>query len=192
VISPTLRSNQEAGARKKVSIAPILPSPITPTKKRILKWSTNLVNEDPDTIALNIHSEPRALLQTTSVVITGTGGRLKARCLLDNAAHHSYITRRVVEAIMLLSIGQETMSIGGFGGKWSTGLYNRIEASVSSMNGSHTFSLKVLVTKLICNPIRRPPSGPWIESFKNKNMELADDPEGECYDIDLLIGADNY
>lgn len=143
-VCPDLKGIQ----RKKVSIAPIQ-STIIPPKKGILRSSTNLINDysDPETIALPIHSEPSTLLQTASVIITGPGGRLRARCLLDNAAHHSYITRRVVEAIMLISIGKKSMSIGGFGGKRSTGIYNRIETSISSVNGIHNVSLKALVQR---------------------------------------------
>ena len=113
--------------------------------------------------ALHTIKEDDSLLQTSAVWITGPSGRVKIRTLMDLAANKCYLTRRVAEVLELPVLGQEQHAVNGFGGIKTEELYDTTEATVSGINGKTQVPFQALVAEKICNPIRRPPTGPWMK-----------------------------
>ena len=146
-----------------------------------------------DSIVLAARSNSNALLATATIIINGPAGPLKIRCLLDHAAHNSYITRRAAEAAKLVTCGRERMVVSGFAGQQTAGTFDRVDCSISDRNGINNILIQPLVADKVCDFIDQPAEQHWKDRLDHNQLGLADDEDPNLSGrVDLLIGADNY
>ena len=82
--------------------------------------------------------------------------------------------------------------IGGFAGKRTTGRYNLVEGSISSLDGRYKIPFRAYAAPIVFNPIGHAPDGPRINIMNKIKLIMADGTEATDDDIDILIGADLY
>ena len=135
---------------------------------------------------------PVSLLPTATILIEGEAGQKQIRCLLDPAAHHSFITKRLADIIRPKQIEQQPMVVSGFAGKRTADTFDKVECVIKDRSARHFIPINALVLERICNPIKQTAEDHWKQQLQIKGLDLADNESNQHGEIDLLIGADSY
>ncbi|CAG7831255.1 unnamed protein product, partial [Allacma fusca] len=165
---------------------PIL-CPELPQKKDQIKKETS--TEAKPGLA-NISSCPEVLLKTLSVKIQVGGKQRKARVIIDDGSHRSYILKHLAEEMQLNEVGTEPIIHALFGGSQTEPVsHRRYEVPLISMDNSFSCVVKMLDQPTICTAIPRVTRGTWCGELKQRKIWISD-VGSDCPEIDILIGAD--
>ena len=121
------------------------------------------------------------------------------RLLLDSGSNSSFVVGKNSLKKCLKFLGKQTISIQSMGtsstNKGRDIYLAKFALSPSLSKPNHTLSFPVIMVENLCGPIQVHPITPFQKHFvKNFGIKLADPDtsRGGKFDIDFLIGQDNY
>ncbi|XP_040071686.1 uncharacterized protein LOC120844133 [Ixodes scapularis] len=160
----------------------------TPTK---VEANQNAITSAP----VNLESDtsgaagPAVLLQTARIWCAGETNGMFVRALFDGGSQRSFITKNASKRLECKTLGQETLTVGVFGGHQSERVFNRVLVSLTAQNGK-IHKLEVLETDVICDQ-KIPIPEPNLKKLLGQ-LKMADSTKNKQRgDIDLLIGSEH-
>jgi len=127
------------------------------------------------------------------VRVVGPKGSRRVRLLIDEGSQVSYIGSRTVAMTGCKSIGVELVRNTLLGGI-VTDLHeeNLREVKVKSLNGNLEKYWTLREKPIVCTSLPRVTTGPWMETLKDKNINLSDlaSVQVDEMDVEILIGSE--
>ncbi|KAG0420672.1 hypothetical protein HPB47_003361 [Ixodes persulcatus] len=161
----------------------------TPTKAEA---NRNAITSAPVNLesATNGAAGPSVLLQTATIWCAGETNGTFVRALFDGGSQRSFITKSASERLECKISGQETLTVGVFGGHQSERAFNRVLVSLTAQNGK-IHQIEVIETDVICDQ-KIPIPEPNLKKLLGQ-LKMADLTNNNQHgDIDLLIGSEHY
>ena len=133
-------------------------------------------------------------LKTARACVKAGTSKTKANILLDEGAQRSFITFKAAERLDLLNKCSETenVSLATFGAQ-TTGVRSLKVTSfqIQSVTGPN-INIRALITPEISTSMRKHVDDSVLNLPYLKHLQLAEPPDTEIFDIEILIGADYY
>ena len=148
----------------------------------------------PTTSSLFVGAKDAILLETARLCIYDPDKperSVEFRAILDTGSQQSYATQRVKDSLAVQSREKRMMSIMTFGlGELE---YDVIKIGVVTRKGENQ-EMELFTVPLVCQPLLSQPIDLCKSDYQHlHDLELADSStEGECMEVDLLIGVDYY
>ena len=150
----------------------------------------NCTSVSTSTVSIG-RSHHGALLQTATCFVAGSVGEKQIRLLLDSGSERSYCTVSLAQEVGFPRLGDEKLTIHGFGGTLMSRGRSHPKFLVSVLTPcGDTIAFEAPGTDRVCMPtIQIPPSVLQLPHIAG--LQLAD-RSNEDNTISILVGADSY
>jgi hypothetical protein len=161
--------------------------PASETSEIVPCVHSKLVNENQQKPALG-----PALLKTAVTFAKSDTQRFKVNLILDNGSQRSFITATCASQLELKPEGTEMIKLAPFGSdSKEIRTVQNTTVTLESIRGSN-MPMRMLVVEKISVPIKTRRDQSILSMPHIQGLELAENPDTDYMEIDILIGADYY
>lgn len=157
----------------------------------------NRLNGHVTTAPVHLLSPQRGqvvLLQTLGAKVSGRDQEENCRMLLDGGSQRSFIRSDVSRKLSCELLGEETLSLGVFGGKEMQETLKRVRVFLHCLSKQTTIPIEGLEIESICNQPIPNPNEEVLRELQSRGIDTKSiSNESNAEDsISLLIGSDFY